>query len=47
MCPADTTRTKIIENAVSDVDYIWKLPQLIKQIVIRSYVDSLRHTYGK
>lgn len=39
-------KSKIIEEAVSDVRYIWRLPHNIKQIVIRSYVDGLRYTYG-
>lgn len=46
MHPANTVPAKIIENAVSDVDYIWRLPQHIKDIVIRAYVDGLRYTYG-
>jgi hypothetical protein len=38
---------QIIEQAISSVDFIWALPENIRQIVIKCYVSSLTYTYGE
>jgi len=38
---------KIIENVLSDVEYVKKLTGSVKEIVVNSYVLSLEHSHGE
>ncbi len=38
-------RSKVIEDAVSDIGLIWSMPKDIRRIVTEAYVESLWYTY--
>ncbi|KAI1626106.1 major facilitator superfamily domain-containing protein [Exophiala viscosa] len=39
-------RAKIIEQAISSIDYIWDMPPLVRKLVVRAYFNSLTYSYG-
>ncbi|GAW18421.1 hypothetical protein ANO14919_078960 [Xylariales sp. No.14919] len=40
------SRTEIIKNSIGNVDYIWRLPDTLRDIVISGYIDGLRASFG-